>query len=127
VTKHEAGKDKAAVDRAYLDMQGSKTMRALDTEPFCVFVFTPTAEGAYSRMFAPEYGISEDPATGSSIGPLGACMMRHAPSGTRRIIEQGTRMGRRSILHLLIDGESGCNGIEVGGYVASVATGTMIL
>ena len=32
---------------------------------------------SYSRMFAPEYGVPEDPATGSSTGPLAVFMMRH--------------------------------------------------
>ncbi len=124
-------KGKAAVDRAWLDLPGLRAIKERDSEPVCVFVFTPTAEGAYSRMFAPEYGVSEDPATGSSTGPLAAFMMRHqlmpTTAGTRRISEQGTKMGRRSILHILIDGESGCDGIEVGGYVTPVATGAMTL
>src|SRR5262249_53581643 len=57
-------KEKEAVDRAWLDSLGSATVRALngtDSEPLCVFVFTPTPEGAYSRMFAPEHGVAEDP------------------------------------------------------------------
>ena len=130
-TIYVAVKDAAAVDRAWLDMQGSRAIKAPDAEPSCVFVFTPTAKGAYSRMFAPEYGVPEDPATGSSTGPLAAFMMRHAlmptKTGTRRLSEQGTSMGRRSILQILIHGEAGRDGIEVGGHVAPVASGTMTL
>ncbi|HEX8942135.1 MAG TPA: PhzF family phenazine biosynthesis protein, partial [Gemmatimonadaceae bacterium] len=100
-------------------------------EPSCTFVFAPTTEGAYSRMFAPEYGILEDPATGSSTGPLAAFMMRHhlvsSAGGTRFVSEQGTKMGRRSILHVAIHGEGGADGIDVGGYVTPVATGEMTL
>jgi hypothetical protein len=59
----------------------------MESESFCVFVFTPTSDGAYSRMFAPEYGIPEDPATGSSTGPLAVFMMRRGlvsnAAGTR--------------------------------------------
>jgi hypothetical protein len=36
-------------------------------------------------------------------------------------------MGRRSLLHVFIDGERGANGIDVGGHVAPVATATMVL
>jgi predicted PhzF superfamily epimerase YddE/YHI9 len=40
-------------------------------------------------MFAPDYGIIEDPATGSSTGPLALYMMQHdlisASPGTRFI------------------------------------------
>jgi trans-2,3-dihydro-3-hydroxyanthranilate isomerase len=124
-----AVRDKAAVDRAWLDGQGSKALKGADEEPVCVFVFTPTPEGAYSRMFAPEHGVIEDPATGSSTGPLAAFMMRHrlAPdaAGTRFFSEQGTRMQRRSILHVQINGVGGADGIEVGGHVTPVAEATM--
>jgi len=65
-----AAKDKAAVDRAWLDLVGLKALKGGETEPFCVFLFTPTPEGAYSRMFAPENGVVEDPATGSSSASL---------------------------------------------------------
>jgi trans-2,3-dihydro-3-hydroxyanthranilate isomerase len=130
-TIYVAVKDKAVVDRAWLDMQGMRAIKDSDSEPVCVFVFTPTAEGAYSRMFAPEYGVVEDPATGSSTGPLASFMMRHGlmpeKAGTRRISEQGTKMGRRSVLHILINGEGGCEGIDVGGYVTPVATGTLTI
>jgi trans-2,3-dihydro-3-hydroxyanthranilate isomerase len=94
-----------------------------------VFVFAPTNEGAYSRMFAPEYGIVEDPATGSSTGPLAWFMMRHklAPGagGSRFISEQGTRMGRRSLLHVHVLGDHGSEGIEVGGHVTSLVEASM--
>jgi trans-2,3-dihydro-3-hydroxyanthranilate isomerase len=124
-------KDKAAVDRAWLDFSGLQRLKNFDPEPCCVLVFAPTPQGAYSRMFAPEYGISEDPATGSSTGPLAAFMMRHglvsSVSGTRFISEQGTKMGRRSFLHVQIQGEMGSNGIDVGGYVTPLVEATMRL
>lgn len=124
-------KDRGAVDRASLDAQRFKSLKGADGEPFCVFVFAPTPEGAYSRMFAPDYGIAEDPATGSSTGPLASFMMRHGLSssaaGTRFISEQGTKMGRRSILHVAIFGERGIDGIDVGGHVTPVAAGVMTL
>jgi len=47
--------------------------------------------------------------------------------GTRFISEQGTRMGRRSLLHVLIHGEYGSAGIEIGGNVAPLSFGTMTL
>lgn len=123
-------KDKQAVDRAWLDSHGLSLIREAD-ERLCVFVFAPTAEGAYSRMFAPEYGIAEDPATGSSTGPLAAYMIRHrlvaGNGGTRFLSEQGTKMGRRSILYVQIHGAEGAEGIDVGGYVAPFAAGTMTI
>jgi trans-2,3-dihydro-3-hydroxyanthranilate isomerase len=124
-------KDKETVDRAWLDASGFKPLGSVHGESMCVFVFAPVPGGAYSRMFAPEYGIAEDPATGSATGPLAAFMMRHklAPSasGTRFISEQGTKMRRRSILHVQIFGEQGADGIAVGGYVTPLSDAVMTL
>ncbi len=121
--------DKNTVDRATVDSVAFYDLIRDQREPLCLFVFAATPEGAYSRMFAPEYGIVEDPATGSSTGPLAAFMMRHglAPNadGTAFVSEQGTKMGRRSILHVLIHGEDGKGGIEIGGHVTPVARATM--
>jgi trans-2,3-dihydro-3-hydroxyanthranilate isomerase len=82
-------------------------------------------------MFAPDHGVTEDPATGSSTGPLAAFMVRHglapAAAGSRWVSEQGTKMGRRSLLHVLLRGERGADGIEVGGDVAPIAEGVLKL
>jgi trans-2,3-dihydro-3-hydroxyanthranilate isomerase len=118
-----------AVDRAWLDPTAARDLRGDDGEPACVFVFAPTPEGAYSRMFAPEYGVAEDPATGSMTGPLAAYMMRHrlvaSGSGTRFVSEQGVKMRRRSILHVEVRGEGGADGIDVGGHVAPLVEATI--
>jgi trans-2,3-dihydro-3-hydroxyanthranilate isomerase len=130
-TIYVALRDKLAVDRAWLDMTGARQLRGSDAEFMCVFVFTPTAEGAYSRMFAPEYGVVEDPATGSSTGPLAAFMMRHGlvsnSAGARWVSEQGTKMGRRSYLHVHVRGDNGADGIDIGGHVTPVSVATMRL
>jgi trans-2,3-dihydro-3-hydroxyanthranilate isomerase len=82
-------------------------------------------------MFAPDYGIAEDPATGSSTGPLAMFMMRHGlvsrAAGTRFVSEQGTKMGRRSRLHVHVFGDHGADGIDVGGHVTPIAHATMTL
>lgn len=124
-------RDPGAVDRAQIDSVTLRRLLAQESEPTGVFVFAPTSGGAYSRMFGRDLGISEDPATGSATGPLASLMMDYslAPraAGTRFISEQGTKMGRRSILHVSIDGEGGERGIEVGGHVTPVATATLHL
>jgi trans-2,3-dihydro-3-hydroxyanthranilate isomerase len=124
--------DRDAVDRAWFDSSGSATLKKQGhADRMCVFVFSPTEDGAYSRMFAPDYGIAEDPATGSSTGPLALFMIRHrlipGAADTRFISEQGTKMGRRSILHVHLFGEQGADGIDVGGQVAPVAHASMSL
>ncbi len=124
-------KDKEAVDRTSLDMSGMKKLKGTGHDPTCVFVFAATPEGAYSRMFAPEYGIVEDPATGSSTGPLAAYMIRHnlvsGRAGHRFVSEQGSKMRRRSMLHVHVRGERGADGIEVGGHVTPLVRAVMQL
>ncbi len=124
-------KSKEAVDRASLDSELFSKLKNPSAAPFCIFVFTPTADGAYSRMFAPDYGIQEDPATGSSTGPLGAFMKRHnllPNSGVGRFVsEQGTKMGRRSLLYFEISEERGGDSISVGGHVTPLIDAVMTL
>jgi trans-2,3-dihydro-3-hydroxyanthranilate isomerase len=126
-----AAKDKAAVDRAWLDSAGLKTLKGAENESFCVFLFASTRGGTYSRMFAPEYGIPEDPASGSCIGPLAVYMMRHDlisnAGDTRFVNEQGTKMGRRSLLHVEVRGKSAADGIYVGGHVTPIVEAVMTL
>ena len=123
-TLYVALKDKETVDRGVVDTIAFKKLFESVSEPVCFFFFAPTPSGAYSRMVAPELGIVEDPATGSSTGPLAAYMMRNGlastASGTRMISEQGVKMGRRSLLHLRIQGENGSTSIDVGGWARPV-------
>jgi trans-2,3-dihydro-3-hydroxyanthranilate isomerase len=115
-------KDPGVVDRAHPERLAA--LRDDMADPFGVFVFAPTPAGAYSRMFAPDFGMPEDSGTGSATGPLASFMMRHGLlTGSRMTSEQGTKMGRRSMLHVVIDGDA----IDVGGYVTSVATGELAL
>ncbi len=118
-----------AVDQAWLEASGLREMRGDYSSPLCAFVFAPVPEGAYSRMFAPEYGIAEDPATGSSTGPLASFMQQHKllpqQNPYRFVSEQGTKMGRRSILHVRINPEE--NTIEIGGNVTPLARGEMTI
>jgi trans-2,3-dihydro-3-hydroxyanthranilate isomerase len=82
-------------------------------------------------MFAPEYGIPEDPASGSCVGPLAVFMMRHGliwhAAGTHSVSEQGTKMGRRSLLHAEILGKEAGDGIYVGGHVTPIVEAVMTL
>jgi trans-2,3-dihydro-3-hydroxyanthranilate isomerase len=127
-------RDRATVDAARFDTVAWAGLRKrYHLGPMCAVAFAPVRDGerpgAYTRMFAPDYGIAEDPATGSSTGPLAFFMMQHhlAPSaaGTRLVSEQGTSMGRRSLLHIRVCGAGGCEGIEVGGHVTPIAESTM--
>ncbi len=83
----------------------------------------------YSRMFAPQTGIAEDPATGGATGPLAAYMMRYGllpqNAAAAFISEQGVKMGRRSLLHVRTDPKD--SSIKVGGETVVIASGTLML
>jgi trans-2,3-dihydro-3-hydroxyanthranilate isomerase len=124
-------RDRAAVDRAVLEVPAMR--RAFGDAPLPgVFVFAPEPPaGAYSRMFAPHTsGIPEDPATGSASGPLGAYLVAHglvAPAEAVHLVsEQGTKMGRPSFVHIRLHaGDAAPSDIRVGGGVVPVLEGRL--
>jgi trans-2,3-dihydro-3-hydroxyanthranilate isomerase len=89
-----------------------------------VFMFTTETEApgstVHCRMFAPAFGIAEDPATGGASGPLGAYLVRYGiakgGAGNKIISEQGFEMGRPSIIYITIE-QSGdrFTSVKVGG------------
>lgn len=119
----------ATVDQVRVDSAVFEQIVKDRSTPTSVFVFAAIDTGAYSRMFGSELGVAEDPATGSATGPLALFMMTYGLAqrgdGTRFISEQGTKMGRQSLLHVYVHGESGADGIEVGGHVVEVAKAVM--
>ena len=85
-------------------------------------------------MFAPAFGIPEDPATGGASGPLGAYLVRHGAiqcEDTAQMVSlQGVKMGRPSRVHMAIfsastDGE--ITSVEVGGASVLVGEGALYL
>jgi trans-2,3-dihydro-3-hydroxyanthranilate isomerase len=79
-----------------------------------------------SRVFAPAFGIPEDPATGSAAGPLACHLARQGLVGWGEEIEisQGVEIGRPSTLYARADGGDGrIDGVEVGGSAVVVARG----
>ena len=128
-------RDRRAVDAASSDgtrlanLFAGRTARA-------AFMFAVNGPGKlYSRMFAPHLlGISEDAATGSASGPLGAFTVKYglvprAPT-VSLVSEQGSKMDRPSFLHIeLAYGKEGDNPtrIEVGGSVVPMVSGELTL
>jgi trans-2,3-dihydro-3-hydroxyanthranilate isomerase len=79
-----------------------------------------------TRMFAPNCGVPEDPATGSAAGPLAVHLARHGRIGWGDEIEivQGVEIGRPSKLYARVDGsEASVDRVEVGGSAVIVARG----
>lgn len=88
-----------------------------------------TGSAFQARMFAPQAGVPEDPATGSAAVCLAAVIQRfdQLPDGThRRTIEQGFQMGRPSFISLVleVDGEQ-LAGVRIGGHVVRIGQGTL--
>ncbi len=117
--------NREAVDSVRLDSVGASQIKDGYNKPICFMVFALTQEGVYSRMFVPDYGIVEDPATGSAAGPLAQYLIQNGllkkSMGYRFIHEQGVKMGRRSLIHVLISGSEDKPLFEVGGEVAEFA------
>ncbi len=100
-----------------------------------------SAVSVYSRMFAPGFGITEDPATGIASGPLGAYLVAHrlvpvaaAPQGGRHgtsvaiVSRQGVAMGRASQIHISIGIADGIiHDVKVGGQAVLVARGEFLV
>lgn len=81
------------------------------------------------RVFAPYYGVDEDPATGSSNGCLAGYLARHGYFGDDTVtvrVEQGYEMGRPSLLHLSADATGDDVTVNVGGGVVDVAQGELV-
>jgi trans-2,3-dihydro-3-hydroxyanthranilate isomerase len=79
-----------------------------------------------TRMFAPEAGVNEDPATGSAAGPLALHLARHGKIafGDEIRIEQGAELGRPSVLYARVTGSrEKVERVEVGGSAVIVARG----
>ena len=79
-----------------------------------------------SRMFAPGFGVPEDPATGSAAGPLALHLARHGEIafGDEIAVTQGVEIGRSSQLYARVDGTADAvERIEVGGSAVVVARG----
>src|SRR5262249_19514255 len=87
---------------------------------------------AYSRMFAPDLGVSEDPATGGASGPLGCYLVEHelvsADRAHAMLGLQGVKMGRPSHIHISVGLEHGrITSVRVGGTSVFVGEGVLQL
>ena len=119
--------DKAAVDRAELD-RAAWTKHFRNAWASQLYFFAGDQE-VYARMFAPQLGILEDPATGSAAVALaGVCAARlPAAEGTFTWrIDQGVAMGRASRLEASAEKRGGrVVRVKVGGATVICAEGTM--
>jgi len=111
----------------------SDNLRHLSTQ--LVLIFSTETEFSeshvHTRMFEPEIGVVEDPATGSATGPLGAYLVKYQTLGEHKIgepilIEQGFEIDRPSQLVARIPNEK-MSEVYVSGIVRLIAEGIFYL
>ena len=99
----------------------------------CLLAFTQETlspeNQVHVRVFATPVGVDEDPATGSANGALAAYLVRHgavmAQPTLRLRSEQGTEMGRPSIIELQVDASTSPPTVLIGGRVARSVEGSV--
>jgi trans-2,3-dihydro-3-hydroxyanthranilate isomerase len=93
------------------------------------FTFETMESGSsvHSRFYAPDDGITEDPATGSAAGSLAGFLVHHGIFEEGAFtVEQGDFMGRRSRIRVEVFGGSGkVEKVKVGGNSVVVAKGEL--
>jgi trans-2,3-dihydro-3-hydroxyanthranilate isomerase len=125
-------RNRDAVARARLKLDlWEETLRDYWTDDVFVFALDPERADAdvRARMFAPGFGVPEDPATGSACVALGGYLAARNPrhDGTLRwVVEQGFEMGRPSILEVEVDKRGGAiTAVRVGGATVVMTEGEM--
>jgi trans-2,3-dihydro-3-hydroxyanthranilate isomerase len=81
------------------------------------------------RVFVPELGVPEDPATGSGNGCLAAYLVKNRYFSRAEIdirVEQGYEIKRPSLLLLRAEEKEGKIDVNVGGSVRMVAKGELV-
>jgi trans-2,3-dihydro-3-hydroxyanthranilate isomerase len=88
----------------------------------------------HCRMFAPAFGVPEDPATGSAAGALASYLVRHGivppQDGLAKVVvEQGLEIGRPSLINAEIAVGNGgdITDVRVGGRAVTVIAGEVTL
>jgi trans-2,3-dihydro-3-hydroxyanthranilate isomerase len=101
----------------------------------CLYLYTREVvhkgSAYHARMFAPGWGVYEDPATGSAAAAFaGAVMAYEKPADGEHVvtIEQGVEMGRPSFIALGLHVDNGAlRAATIGGSAVVVSDGTIDL
>jgi PhzF family phenazine biosynthesis protein len=123
---HVRLRDRETIDRARpAAVKLLSVLRTAGAEGCYIYAFDPDAPSfAYARFFNPTVGLWEDSATGTAAGPLCAYLGSSGmlAADNTLTVEQGTLMGRRSLLHVRLTPDAELSG---GGVV--VMHGELIL
>lgn len=102
-----------AVRRARINWEWwNRTMNTRWTEAAFVFAYETEAKDAtvHARMFAPAFGVDEDPATGSAAAAFAGYLARReqlTAGSAHWVIEQGIELGRPSRMEVEADAAGG--------------------
>lgn len=121
-----------AVRRAHVNLDLlKKLISSLDAK--MIFIFSPETyhpeNQLNARMFGDEFGVSEDPATGSANGCLAGYLLKYAYFGKSEIsvrVEQGYEIARPSLLLLRAKKSDHKIAVSVGGKVFMAAKGELL-
>jgi trans-2,3-dihydro-3-hydroxyanthranilate isomerase len=117
-------------------LQLTDRLREYGTE--CAMLYATETESpeatVHCRMFAPGLGVTEDPATGSASGALGAYLVRHGvvrpeEGRARIVVEQGLEIQRPSIIRVEVrtGPQDEITEVRVGGEAITVIEGEVRL
>jgi trans-2,3-dihydro-3-hydroxyanthranilate isomerase len=125
-------RDRSVLGRVSIDPAASRKVRAATgIGDVYAFSYDPAREDSdiRARMFAHEFAITEDPATGSAAAAFAGYLARrswHKEGTLRWTIEQGFEMGRPSILYLEADLADGAvTAVRVGGTAVRTSEGRL--
>src|SRR6478752_2551557 len=119
----------------YIALDSPKAVQGLSPDIGALAAATPDGANCFAhvegnrwktRMFAPNHGVVEDPATGSAAGPLAIHLARHGRIrfGEQIEISQGAEINRPSTIYATVEGEGDrIDRVEVGGSAVLVARG----
>jgi trans-2,3-dihydro-3-hydroxyanthranilate isomerase len=110
-----------ALGRARPELEAFAQAASAWGKPFlALYLWAGEPPAVSARMFAPLTGVTEDAATGSAAGALGAFLF--ARRGTLTLaIAQGAAIGRPSAIHVMSDGE----GTSIAGRCIPVMKGRL--
>lgn len=123
-------RDALARARVRLDMW-ERLLQDAPASQIYAFTYDTDSAGLRARMFAPAFGIAEDPATGAAATAITGYLVQHNSTQTGMIgwiIEQGIEMGRPSVIDVEADMQAGALvAVRVGGSSVLVSEGVMTI
>lgn len=118
---------------AKVNVSTSDLTELLHGDHQAVFAFTRNAPESdiRARMLGAAMGVTEDPATGSAHGPLGAYLAAYTDilkgESAEFVSHQGVEMGRKSELFVKLTRTAAGVRVSVGGSAVRIGEGTLFL